>query len=181
MKYLLIFSCLLICASAFAQNAPGKVSPLKEWSIVGGEWEKTKNGARCRTGRCNLQWNGEIKKRIEIRFYLTISEWPGDGAHEAGITWDGGDAPDSRNAALVSPAHIRIFNNLKPHATHAVRFAMPLKKAIPVKAVITAKGVQIVVGKEKVSSTLPSQKLDRLRLWVGGADATFSKVKVKSK
>ena len=181
MKRLAILSCMLICSGAFPQDGAKKECPLEGWSIVVGDWEKTKSGARCRTGKCNLQWNGEIKKTIEIRFYLTINEWTGEKAHQAGITWDAGDAQKSRNAALVTNANITIFNNLKPETHQTVRFSMPLKKPVPVKALITVKGVQMIVAREKVSGEFPSQKLDRLRLWVAGADATFSKVKVKSK
>jgi len=181
MKRIFILSYLLACAIAPAQDAPKKESPLNEWTIIGGEWEKAKRGARCRGGKANLQWNGEIKDRIEIRFLLTIHTWTGEGGHEAGITWDAGDAQKSRNGVVVTNANIRIFNNIRSDSAQTVRFALPLKKPIPVKAIIKAEGVQIVSGREKVSGALPSQKLDRLRLWASGADATFSKVKVKSK
>lgn len=189
MKRLWIVLFLLVCAAALAQDTEKKQSPIEGWKVVKGDWRNEADGASCQAGY--LQWEGEVKRVIDLQFVLVVREWQQvDYARAVGIIWNAKDMqswPDEqwkRNLALIrSDGHISI--EAQPERADAPRqttaFTCPANKPIPVRAKISRKGIQILVGKEKMSVEIPSEALGKLQLHVSGADAVFSKVIVKSK
>jgi len=171
----------LITPHALSQTPQSMPSPLKGWTVSAGQWQKVKGGAGCSGDNCGLAWEGDVKDTMEIQFCLIVKKWSDEAGRNVGITWDAGDTQKSRNVAVLTPADIRVFNNLSPDEMTRARYVIALNRRIPVKARITKKGIQMMVGREKVEASIPSQKLGHLRLWITRAEVTFTKVKVKSK
>ena len=75
---------------------------------------------------------------------------------------------------IASPGHAGV-------ATKSIRYSVPVGKPIRFRATITKAGVYLRFGVVKETVKIPADEIGRLKLFTSGADAVFSKVKVKAK
>ncbi|NOZ22412.1 MAG: hypothetical protein GXP25_15130 [Planctomycetes bacterium] len=153
-----------------------------DWEIEKGQWEITKRGLSGK-GFCVASYKKPISEKADIQFALVVREWVTRVGPNPLIAFCWNHTENGRAMLIFTKSTIMVHQVQagERKKLQSMSFDVPLNRSIPVRIRLTTKGIKALVGKQKVDVPLDVPTLERLCFQINGADASFAKVKIKSK